>query len=79
LAACSGSSEPSSGQSRKSDTEFDEHIRVPNRTSVLKTKAKNTYAKTGLIKAIPRVIHNLELGLPQDPTNILVINTIFRI
>jgi hypothetical protein len=40
---------------------------------VLKTIPKNTYAKTGLIKAILPVIHNLELGLPQDGTNILVI------
>jgi hypothetical protein len=42
---------------------------------VLKTMPKITYAKTGLIKATPRVIHNLELGLPQDGTNILVIKT----
>jgi hypothetical protein len=31
------------------------------------------YTKTGLIKATLRVIQNLELGLPQDGTNILVI------
>jgi hypothetical protein len=31
---------------------------------VLKTIPKNTYAKTGLIKAVLLVIHNLELGLP---------------
>ena len=46
---------------------------------VLKTIPKNTYAKTGLIKATLRVIRNLELGIPQDGTNILVIKTIFRI
>jgi hypothetical protein len=46
---------------------------------VLKTILKNTYAKTGLIKAILRVIHNLELGLPQAGTNILVIKRVSRI
>jgi hypothetical protein len=46
---------------------------------VLKTMPKDTYAKTGLIKAILRVIHNLELDLPQDGTNKLVIKTVFII
>jgi len=46
---------------------------------VLQTVPKNTYARTGLIKAILRVIHNLELGLSQAGTNILVIKAIFRI
>jgi len=45
----------------------------------LKTMPKDTYAKRGLIQAILRVIHNIELGLPQDGTNILAIKTIFRI
>jgi hypothetical protein len=33
----------------KSDAQFDEQIRVPNRNSRTKTTPKNTYAKTVLI------------------------------
>ena len=43
----------------------------------LKNIPKSEYAKTGLIKVIPRTIHNLELDILRDGTNILVIKTIF--
>ena len=46
---------------------------------VLKTIPKIMYVKTVLIKAILHVTHSIELGLPQDGTNILVIETFFRI
>jgi len=43
---------------------------VTTKLQLIKVIIKNTYVITGFIVAIPRVIHIIELGLPQYGTNI---------